>query len=236
MKKTILTALVIGAIAIAFAALAVSLLKGDRWGIDKVVNDAEYLLETVYQEGFSDIHIDYDDPVLNERKVFITTDLDEKHAQGVMKKLLYLDKMGPGNPIDLYIDTSGGTGGMMLSSFIHSLGSPVNVYALDYCCSAGTLVLASATGTRYAFSTSRVIVHILPSKSFSVDDETYNPETQDRTINALFWERFSSLPPEIYDIGKDRYYNFTADQALEFDIIDEIIEMKRDRVTALSGE
>jgi len=228
MKKITVTALTIGALAIACAALAVSLLKCNKGDIGRLLSSAEYLLETVYREGFSEIRIDYSDPILNNRKVFITTDLDEKHAQRVMYKLSYLDDTGPGVPIDLYIDTPGGTGGMMLSSFIHSLDSPVNVHALDYCCSAGTFVLASATGTRYAFSNSRIIVHILPPDSFPEDDETYSPELQEQSINTLFWERFSNLPPSIYDIGKDRYYNFTAEQALEFGIIDEIIEMKRD--------
>jgi ATP-dependent Clp protease protease subunit len=230
MKKMILTALVIGAAAVSCGALAVALLRGAgaEGGLECLVHNADYLLESFYREGYGEKRIDYNDPVLNDRQVFITTDLDEKHAQGVMKKLLYLDNTVPGSPIDLYIDTLGGTGGMMLSCFIHSLGSPVNVYALDCCCSAGTLVLASATGTRYAFSTSSVIVHILPSESCPEDDETYNPEVQERSINKLFWERFSDLPPAIYDIGKDRYYNFTAEQALEFGIIDEIIEMKKD--------
>ncbi|MBN2322941.1 MAG: ATP-dependent Clp protease proteolytic subunit [Spirochaetes bacterium] len=230
MKKNTLTVLVIGAAAIACGALATALLRGagKDGGLDYLVSSAEYLLESVYREGYFEKRIDYNDPVLNERKVFITTDLDEKHAQLAMKKLLYLDITGPKTPIDLYIDTSGGSGGMMLSCFIQSLGSPVNVYALDFCCSAGTLVLASATGTRYAFSTSSIIVHIVPSESCPEDDETYNPEAQERSINAHFWERVSALPPELYDIGKNRYYNFTAEQALEFGIIDEIIEITRD--------
>jgi ATP-dependent Clp protease protease subunit len=227
MSKKLQIVLIAMTLALSSAALTIAISKPYPDGIGRVVNSFEYLLESIYREGFAEDRIDYDDPVLNGRTVFITTDLDEKHAQAVMKKLSYLDKKQPGSPIDLYIDTSGGTGGMMLSSFIHSLGSPVNVFALDYCCSGGTLVLASATGTRYAFSTSRIIVHIVSSESYPEDDETYNPEAQERSINKLFWERFTDLPPEIYDIVKDRYYNFTAEQALEFGLIDEIIETGR---------
>jgi ATP-dependent Clp protease protease subunit len=228
MQKITRTVLVLAALAVSCAALALTLLKREKGDIDRLVNSAGYLLETVYREGFSENKVDYEDPILNMRRVFLTTDLDEKHAEAVMKKLSYLDRKEPGRPIDLYIDTPGGSGGEMLSSFIHSIGSPVNVYALDYCCSAGTVVLASATGRRFAFSTSRIVVHIAFSESCPEDDKTYSPEAQEMYIYGLFWKNFSTLPEEFYSVDEDRYYNLTAAQALEFGIIDEIIEMKGD--------
>ena len=218
---------VLAAFAVSCAALVLSFTRPDRGGIDRIVNSAEYLLETVYREGFFESDIDYDDPVLNMRRIFLTTDLDEKHAEEVMKKLSYLDNKKPGSPIDIYIDTWGGSGGEMLANFIHSVQSPVNVCALDYCCSAGTVVLASATGKRLAFSTSRIIVHIALSESCSEDDETYSPEAQEAYIYKLFWKNFSTLPEDLYTVKNDRYYNLTAAQALEFGIIDEIIEMEQ---------
>jgi ATP-dependent Clp protease protease subunit len=227
MPKKLQIALFTAALALASAALAVGLAQRGGGRIANLVDNFEFLLESIYREGYAENEIEYDDPVLNQRMVFLTTDLDEKHAQAVMKKLSYLDLKQPGRPIDLYIDTLGGSGGEMLTNFIHSLRSPVNVYALDYCCSAGTIVLAGSTGTRYAFSTSRIIVHVRLPKAGPEDDDTYSPVAQESSINELFWQRFSKLPPEIYGVKKDRYYNFTAQQALEYGIIDEIITMQR---------
>jgi len=227
MSKKLQTILILGTLALSSAAITLAISKPGPDRIGSVVNSFEYLLESIYREGFAENRIDYDDPVLNSRTVFITTDLDEKHAQAVMKKLSYLDKKEPGSPIDLYIDTLGGTGGEMLANFIHSLGSPVNVYALDYCCSAGTIVLAATTGRRYAFSTSRIIVHIVIPVTGPGDDETYNVIEQESSVNEMFWMRFSSLPPELYGVEEDRFYYFTAEQALEFGLIDEIIETGR---------
>jgi ATP-dependent Clp protease protease subunit len=227
MKKNLQIALIIGALALSSAALATALLQRGDDRVGSLVNSFEFLLESIYREGFAETRIEYDDPILNNRKVFITTDLDEKHAQAVMKKLSYLDSIQPSRPIDLYIDTLGGSGGEMLTNFIHSLSSPVNVFALDYCCSAGAIVLTGTTGKRYAFSTSRIIVHISLPKAGPEDDDTYNPVAQELSINELFWQRFSELPPEIYGVEKERFYNFTAQQALEYGIIDEIITMQR---------
>jgi len=227
MSKKLQIVLIAVTLALSSAALTIAISKPYPDGIGRVVNSFEYLLESIYREGFAENRIDYDDPVLNGRTVFITTDLDEKHAQAVMKKLSYLDKKQPGSPIDLYIDTLGGSGGEMLSNFIHSLESPVNVYALDYCCSAGTLVLAAATGRRYAFSTSRIIVHIVMPATGPEDDETYDPIKQESSVNRLFWMSFTNLPSRLYSVEEDRFYYFTAEQALEFGLIDEIIEIGR---------
>ena len=227
MSKKLQIILFVFALALSTAALTLTLSTQRPDGIGRVVNSFEYLLESIYREGFAENRIDYDDPVLNERAVFITTDLDEKHAQAVMKKLSYLDNKEPGSSIDLYIDTLGGTGGEMLSNFIHSLVSPVNVYALDYCCSAGTIVLASATGSRYAFSTSRIIVHMVMPVTAPEDDEEYGPIEQESSINEKFWTSYSSLPSRLYSVDEERFYYFTAEQALEFGLIDEIIETDR---------
>jgi len=217
MSKKLQTILIIGALALSSAALTLAISKSYSDRLGSFVNSFEYLLESIYREGFAE----------NSRTVFITTDLDEKHAQAVMKKLSYLDKKEPDIPIDLYIDMLGGTGGEMLSNFIHSLGSPVNVYALEYCCSAGTIVLAATTGRRYAFSTSRIIVHIVIPITGPGDDETYDPIEQELSVNRLFWESFTLLPSELYDVEEDGFYYFTAEQAHEFGLIDEIIETGR---------
>jgi ATP-dependent Clp protease protease subunit len=226
MSEKFKTLLIILAPVLAVIAVVFTIIQVQKNQIANIMNNYEYFLESFYREGLVKSKIDYADPVLNQRNVFITTDLDEKQAQTAMKELLYLDKKDPGVAIDLYLDTTGGTGGEMLSTFIHTLESPVNVYALDYCASAGAMVLASATGRRYAFSTSRIIVHILQAEVLDLDDETYNSTNQKNKVTDIFWTTFSKLPEEIYGIGEERYYNFTAEEALEYGLVDEIVTME----------
>ena len=225
MKKIILTLLIILAPVLAVVAVVFTIIQVQKNQISNIMNSYEYMLESFYREGLVRSKIDYADPVLNQRNVFITTDLDEKQAQTAMRELLYLDTKEPGTAIDLYLDTTGGTGGEMLSTFIHTLESPVNVYALDYCASAGAMVLTSATGQRYAFSTSRIIVHILQPEELDLDDEKYSSINQKYKVNEVFWTTFSKLPEALYGISEERYYNFTPEEALEYGLIDEIITM-----------
>ena len=225
MSEKIKILLIVLAPVIAVVAVVFTIIQVQKNQITSIMSSYEYILESFYREGLVKSKIDYTDPVLNQRNVFITTDLDEKQAQTAMKELLYLDTKDPGMPIDLYLDTSGGTGGPMLSTFIHTLQSPVNVYALDYCASAGAIVLTSATGRRYAFSTSRIIVHILQPEETELDDETYSTINQEYKITEIFWKTFSKLPETIYGTVEERYYNFTAEEALEYGMIDEIIKM-----------
>ena len=181
------------------------------------------ILENVYDEGFAPIKIDYDDPVLLSRNIFLTTDLDEKAATEVMMKLKYLESLNGQEAINLHIETKGGYGGIMLGNYMQTITCPVNTIALDYCCSAGCEVLASGTGTRKAFSSSRIIVHIVKTSDSNIDDKRYNSTRLLDTVTANYWKTHSKLTEAFYQRDSDVLFNLTADEALEFGIIDEII-------------
>lgn len=182
------------------------------------------ILESIYEEGFQNIVIDYNDPVLLQRDIFITTDLDQKVATTVMKKLKYLESLDPTASINIYIDTSGGYSGVMLANYIQTIKCPINTIALDFCCSAGAELLASGTGTRKAFRTSRIIPHMILGDDTSLDDEKYLYSSLLTKTNIEFWKKYSKMPKSYYNNKDEKFYNFSSDQALEFGIIDEIID------------
>lgn len=188
--------------------------------LKKQVSD---ILEMVYDEGFAPSKIDYTDPVLLSRNIFLTTDLDEKAATEVMMKLKYLESLNGQEAINLHIETKGGYGGIMLGNYMQTITCPVNTIALDYCCSAGCEVLASGTGTRKAFSSSRIIVHIVKTSDSNIDDKRYNSTRLLDTVTANYWKTHSKLTEAFYQRDSDVLFNLTAEEALEFGIIDEII-------------
>ena len=106
MSEKIKTLLIILTPVLAVVAVIFIILQVQKNQISSIMNNFEYMLESFYREGLVKSEIDYDDPVLNQRNVFITTDLDEKQAQTAMKELLYLDTKGPGLAIDLYSSSS----------------------------------------------------------------------------------------------------------------------------------
>ena len=186
-------------------------------------NEFSDLLEIMYDENFKELNIDYKDPILLSRNIYLTTDLDEKAASEIMVKLKYLESLDNKSEINLFIETSGGYGGIMLANYLQTISCPINTIALDYCSSAGCELLASGTGKRKAFSTSRINVHIVQEENTDIDDETFNSVIQQQKINNIFWKKYSKLPEEFYLITENRFYNFTADEALKYGIIDEIL-------------
>lgn len=189
-----------------------------------LADEASRLLEVVNAEGFIPADLDYQDPVLNQRKVFLTTDLDERTAERVMRQLAYLDARDPGKPIDLFIDTAGGTGGIMLASFLRTLSSPVNTTALDFCASAGAEVLAAGTGTRSAFLASRIILHMVVEEDYPEDHPEYSFQALKERVSAAFWQTHSSLPREYWAVTEELYINLDSGQALAFGVIDRVID------------
>ena len=183
-----------------------------------------YIIEAAHLEGMLHSTIDYDDPVLDQRALFLTTYLDHEQARIMMNKLAFLDSKEPGKPIDLYISSDGGRGGDTLANFLMTLDSPVNTYALDNCASAAAIVLAAGTGRRYAFPTSRIAVHLVYSNDEQVDHRDYKVSRLDRHVSVLFWKTHSRLPEELYALQEEVMLNLTAEEALAFGIVDEIVK------------
>ncbi len=214
-------------IAASFATLAVVAVLALSRGRMNLAEDLGYalpsMLEDLYQEGYFRTEVDYDDPVLAARTIYLTTDLDEREAEAVMRKLKYLELKDAEAPIDLFIQTEGGTGGVALANYIQTLKPPVNTIALGFCASAGCEVLASGTGKRRAFESSRIIVHIVRDVDYDNDAVLFTSSRNQDAASAAFWSAHSTMEPQMYRTVDETFYNFTAEEAQRYGIIDEIV-------------
>jgi ATP-dependent Clp protease, protease subunit len=183
------------------------------------------ILETLNDQNYHQSSIDYKDPVLLSRNIFLTTDLDQIEATEVMQKIKFLESLDQNKPINLYINTAGGYGGIMLSNYLQTVSCKVNTIALDLCASAGCEVLTSGTGKRQAFSSSRIIVHIVTNSNDDRDDQEFSSINQQDKVNIIFWKKYSKLPETYYSHRDNEiFYCLTAEEAKQYGIIDEIIE------------
>ena len=108
----------------------------------------------------ADVRVDFTDPVLNSRKILLFGPIDQRAAEAMIQKLLFLDSKGH-DPIDLFLETPGGEMQYVWAiqqtmSLIHS---PVNTYALSECNSGGAVLLAAGTGKRYALHGALIVIH-----------------------------------------------------------------------------
>jgi len=164
--------------------------------------------------------IDFADPVLNHRQVLLFGDIDEKAAERTIQKLLFLEGKGH-EPIDLYLMTPGGEfkSAFAIEHVIRSLKSPVNTYALSECNSGGAVLLASGTGKRRAFRGAMVIVHgmlVRGKPPVAVTQQIQDGYTR-------FWRERARLPESWLPIPPNTVHVLSAEQALEYQLVDEII-------------
>ncbi len=179
------------------------------------------------EETFSDgsmksrTPVDYSNPVLNQRQIIIIGGLTEAVAEETIQKLLYLDSKGH-EPIDIYLQTPGG---LMKSAFaieqtMRLIQSPMNTYALSECNSGGTMLLAAGTGKRRAFRGAVIVVHGLMVNGSHPKD--YVARIQDSYTE--FWRKHARLPQAWLPLPFDSTHILTAEQALEYGIVDEVVD------------
>ena len=165
--------------------------------------------------------IDFSNPVLARRQILVFGELDDQAAERATQQLLFLDNQSH-DPIDLYLMTPGGEfkAAMAIEQVMRMIKSPVNTYALAECNSGGALLLAAGTGKRRAFHGAMIILHGLkvqgrpPHGTFTVIQNSY----------TQFWRQHARLPESWLPIPPDTLHVLTAEQALQYGLVDELVE------------
>jgi ATP-dependent Clp protease protease subunit len=100
--------------------------------------------------------------LMEERIIFIGTQIDDMVANVVMAQLLFLDKMNKAQDVHIYVNSPGGsvTAGLAIYDTMQFIQPDVCTYCLGQAASMGAVLLAGgAAGKRYALPNSRVIIH-----------------------------------------------------------------------------
>ncbi|NQY32162.1 MAG: ATP-dependent Clp protease proteolytic subunit [Coraliomargarita sp.] len=190
-------------------------------------------LPTVYErEGRTERAWDIYSRLLRDRIIFIGTPINDFVANAVIAQMLFLQMEDPKKDISLYINSPGGsvTDGMAIYDTMNFLQCDVVTYCVGQAASMATLLLAAGTeGKRYALPNSRVMMHQPTGGATG--------QTSDISIAAkeiLRWrERMNELiashtkkTAEEVGADSDRDFYLTAQEALEYGIVDKVIENK----------
>ncbi len=100
--------------------------------------------------------------LLEERIIFIGTQIDDGVANAVMAQLLFLDKNNRTQDINIYINSPGGsvTAGLAIYDTMQFVKPEIATYCLGQAASMGAVLLAGGTkGKRFALPNSRVMIH-----------------------------------------------------------------------------
>jgi ATP-dependent Clp protease protease subunit len=167
------------------------------------------------------LRTELDDPVLQQRRVFLVGHINNLSAAEVIRQLLHLDALSQ-QTIRLDLMTPGGELASVLAIVhtLQSLRSRVDTCALGECSSGGAMLLAAGTGERTAFRDSIIVIHGIATDG--KPPARYRELTQDGYTR--FWRQHARLPEAWLPIPQDKLFFLNAEEALDYGIIDRIVD------------
>ena len=182
--------------------------------------------------------------LLKERIVFLGTPIDDNVGNLIMAQLLHLESEDPEKDINLYINSPGGEMTTLFAIYdtMQYIKPDVSTIVMGQAASAAAVLsLAGAKGKRYALPHARVLLH-QPSggaEGQAVDIEIQAKEiVRNRELMNQIIARHTGQPLEKVSKDTDRDFIMTADQAVEYGAVDEIITSRKIRpelVAAAAG-
>ncbi len=172
--------------------------------------------------------------LLKERIVFVSGPVQDLTATLVVAQLLYLEAESPKKDIAMYINSPGGivTSGMSIYDTMQYIRPQVSTLCIGQAASMGALLLAAGEpGMRYALPNSRIMVH-QPSGGFqgTASDIALHAreilDLKDR-LNRIYVSH-TGKPLEDVETALDRDNFMSAEEAMDWGLIDEIVEKRED--------
>jgi ATP-dependent Clp protease protease subunit len=170
--------------------------------------------------------------LLKERIVFLGTGVDDVVANLIIAQLLFLESEDPAKDIYLYVNSPGGiiTSGLAIYDTMQYVKPEVATICIGQAASMGAVLLAGgAKGKRYALPHARVLIHQplggVQGQATDIDIQAREILRMREEINTIFTKHTGQDMDRIrQDTERDLF--MTADQALKYGIIDQIVEKR----------
>ncbi len=183
----------------------------------------------VEQTGRGERSYDIFSRLLNDRIIFLSDEVNDATASLVVAQMLFLEAQDPTKDISFYINSPGGsvTAGMAIYDTMQYIKCDVSTICIGMAASMGAFLLSAGTkGKRIALPHSEIMIHQpLGGAQGQASDIKIRAELILRTrdmLNKILFEN-TGKPIEQIEKDTDRDNFMTAQQALEYGIIDRII-------------
>lgn len=170
--------------------------------------------------------------LLKDRIVFIGTPIDDTVANTVVAQLLFLESQKDDEDIYLYINSPGGvvTAGLAIYDTMQFIKPDVVTICIGQAASMAAVLLAAGTkGKRFSLPHSRIMIHqpLGGIQGQAKDIEIHAKEILriKQTLNEIL-SKHTGQPIEKIEQDTDRDNFMTAEEALNYGIIDKIIEKR----------
>ncbi|RWZ54973.1 ATP-dependent Clp endopeptidase proteolytic subunit ClpP [Halobacillus fulvus] len=173
--------------------------------------------------------------LLKDRIIMLGSPIDDNIANSVVAQLLFLAADDPDKDISLYINSPGGsiTAGMAIFDTMQFIKPDVSTICTGMAASMGAFLLnAGAPGKRYALPNSEVMIHqpLGGTQGQAADIEIHAKRIikMREKLNQILSER-TGQPIEVIERDTDRDNFMSAHEAVEYGLIDKVMEKTTDR-------
>ncbi|MBX4869815.1 ATP-dependent Clp protease proteolytic subunit [Rhizobium bangladeshense] len=175
--------------------------------------------------------------LLRERIIFLNGEVNDTVSALVCAQLLFLEAENPNKPINLYINSPGGvvTSGLAMYDTMRFIHAPVHTLCMGTARSMGSfLLMAGEPGERAALPNASILIH-QPSGGFQgqASDMLIHAEEILKTKQRMtrLYAEHCGRSYEDFERGMDRDRFMTAEEALEWGLIDRILKVREDTIS-----
>ena len=170
--------------------------------------------------------------LLKERIIFLGEEVSDVSASVVVAQLLFLESEDPGKDIHLYINSPGGsvTAGMAIYDTMNYVKCDVSTMCIGMAASMGAFLLSGgAKGKRFALPNAEIMIH-QPSGGAQgqatdikiVADHIIKTRTK---LNRILADN-TGKPLDIIEIDTERDNYMSAQEALEYGLVDSVVDKR----------
>ncbi len=171
--------------------------------------------------------------LLEDRIIFLTGEITDETANSVVAQLIFLEGKDPEKDISLYINSPGGSvsAGLAIYDTMNFIKCDVTTICVGLAASMGAFLLSSgAKGKRFALPNSEIMIHQplggAQGQASDIEIQAKHIKRIKEKINKVLSEQ-SGQPLEKVQKDTDRDFYMSAEEALEYGLIDKIFD-KRD--------
>ena len=175
-------------------------------------------------------HSDLFSRLLSSRIIILSGEVDDDMASLAVAQLLYLESLDPNKDIQIYINSPGGsvTAGMAIYDTMQHVKCDVSTICVGLAASMGAFLLAGGTsGKRFSLPNAEIMIH-QPSggakgQATDIQIAAQNIQRTKNKLNELLAANTGrTLEKVTYDTDRDNF--MSAEEALEYGLIDQIIQ------------
>ena len=196
------------------------------------MSDLEFLGFAESTSTLDPIMYQYFNNLLNRRTIVLNSEIDENILETVVLPLKEFESDNITAPIKLILNTPGGSvaDGLMLCNIIDNFKKPLEIIVPSYSCSMGTIILCSGNHnpnvSKKAYPFSFALFHsgqtYVGGETTSVDDVIDFNRSVDNKIREYVVSN-TKITEELYAAHHRKQWYISAEEMLEYGLIDEII-------------